>query len=409
MDFYQLLTLILLGMSIIVTVLIYVSNKKLIEKNNVKDSELERLKDNMEKCTEEKNKLKEQVESLTTIIEGSSYLDKVSTDPKERQPIPPNFDRFEEKVQEFVKKGGFVKSWDLLKIGNVEYWKSNYNKALHYNEVVLDQSKNDIELKAAALGNIGLIYQEKGKLDKALEYHKKSLGLKKEIGNKLGEATSLGNIGLVYQAKGDLGKALEYHNQALKLHKEVDYKKGVASSLGNFGLIYQDKGDWDKALEFYKKAIEIAIKINYKQGEASVLGNIGLVYQAKGDLGKAIDYYNQALKLHKEIGYKQGEAHALNNIGEIYRIKKDLDEALKCYNEALKIYKQIGDEIGIAVILHNFGEIHLVKKEYIKALENANEAYSVFCKIGYLMKSKETEKLIAKIEQQQKQSNQNDN
>ena len=81
----------------------------------------------------------------------------------------------------------------------------------------------------------------------------------------------MGNIGLIYSDKGDADNALKYHQQALEIDKEIGYKQGEASDLGNIGLIYSDKGDADNALKYHQQALEIDKEIGYKQGEANQL------------------------------------------------------------------------------------------------------------------------------------------
>lgn len=44
-----------------------------------------------------------------------------------------------------------------------------------------------------------------------------SLEMDREIGNKQGEASDLGNIGLIYSDKGDLDQARHYLLQALRI------------------------------------------------------------------------------------------------------------------------------------------------------------------------------------------------
>ena len=65
---------------------------------------------------------------------------------------------------------------------------------------------------AISYNNIGLVYYEKGDLDKALEYHQRALTIKeRDAPNSLTVATSYNNIGLVYYEKGDLDQALEHY------------------------------------------------------------------------------------------------------------------------------------------------------------------------------------------------------
>lgn len=70
-------------------------------------------------------------------------------------------------------------------------------------------------------GNLGVVYQTCGKLDKAIEFLQKSLDINKELGNKEGMAGTYGNLGLVYQTRSELGKAVEVWHKSLILFTEI--------------------------------------------------------------------------------------------------------------------------------------------------------------------------------------------
>ena len=155
--------------------------------------------------------------------------------------------------------------------GNIYYITGNLDDAERYYEDAIYLSEREdlkevrkkatLQARSAALGNIGLVYSDKGDLDKALEYYQQALKIHRDIGYKLGEASALGNIGLVYSNKGDLNKALKYFQQALKIDRDIGHKLGEANQLGNIGLVYSDKGDLDKALEYLQQALKIFIEI----------------------------------------------------------------------------------------------------------------------------------------------------
>jgi tetratricopeptide (TPR) repeat protein len=280
--------------------------------------------------------------------------------------------------------------------GNCYSILGNQNKAKEYYDDALNISnrkdlekiyKNDVILaRASALGNIGLIYSDKGDLDEALKYHQDALKIDRDVGYKQGEANQLGNIGLIYSAKGDLDEALKYHQDALKIDRDVGYKQGEASDLGNIGLIYSDKGDLDEALKYHQDALKIDRDVGYKQGEANQLGNIGLIYRAKGDLDEALKYHQDALKIDRDVGYKQGEANQLGNIGLIYRAKGDLDEALKYLNGALMIFNIAAPQLIIQTLI-NISTIYFEKENYEKGFEYAANAIVLSLSLEQLNKA----------------------
>ena len=73
------------------------------------------------------------------------------------------------------------------------------------------ESASDIQQwRATSLNNLGLVAGKRGELDAAEEYFEKSLAIKREVGDRHGQAGSLGNLGLVARRRGELNAAEEY-------------------------------------------------------------------------------------------------------------------------------------------------------------------------------------------------------
>lgn len=160
-------------------------------------------------------------------------------------------------------------------MGACNYHLGNFDIAKEQFKFVLDHTK-EASAKAAALGNLGNVYANKGEPEKALKHLKAALKIQKEIGHRLGEAAALGNIGIIYKNKGELDKALKYYEAALKIHREIDYLLGAAKQLGNIGNVYVDKGELDNALKYYEAALKI-----FKE-----LGAINLIERAERNIAK---------------------------------------------------------------------------------------------------------------------------
>jgi tetratricopeptide (TPR) repeat protein len=103
----------------------------------------------------------------------------------------------------------------------------------HYRQA-LDTAKasGDPYPEAVVLGNLGIVYTDRGKLDAAEKYYNKALVIDKEIGNRLGQAHCIGNLGLVYRRRGELDKAEEQHQTALAILVEMGNRFGQGTQLG---------------------------------------------------------------------------------------------------------------------------------------------------------------------------------
>lgn len=72
---------------------------------------------------------------------------------------------------------------------------------------------DDRRMQAKSFVWVGLIYDDLGEKQKALEYYNQSLPLRRAVGDRGGEATTLSNIGGIYNGLGENQKALEYYNR----------------------------------------------------------------------------------------------------------------------------------------------------------------------------------------------------
>ena len=200
-----------------------------------------------------------------------------------------------------------------------------------------------------------------------------------------GEATTLNNIGAVYRRRGqrrgrrcaatskpcpsavrvrrpgggghhaqqhrhglqDAGQpqeALRDYQQALPIRREVGDRAGEAITLNNIGGVYHAMGQpQEGAGATTSKPCPSAERWATGQGEATTLNNIGAVYQDTGQPQEALRYFQQALPIVKEVGNRAGEATTLNNIGAVYRDTGQPQEALRCYQQASPIRREVGD------------------------------------------------------------------
>ena len=138
------------------------------------------------------------IEKIEKMLE--KMLEKVPPhlDPKQPPIIPKEDVKTLEKMTPIYEEKGMLNLDLLIKIGNVEYTQGNLLKALTYYEKALRQAKltKDFITSGICLGNIGIIYMNKGDLDNALKYHREALKIHKEIGYKKGEATAWATSGL---------------------------------------------------------------------------------------------------------------------------------------------------------------------------------------------------------------------
>ena len=92
---------------------------------------------------------------------------------------------------------------------------------------------------------MGVIHQEQGKLDKAIDAYKKALSINPDY------AEAFINLGNALREQDKLDKAIDAYNKALSINP--DY----AETYNNMGITFQNQGKLDEAIDAYKKAISI--------------------------------------------------------------------------------------------------------------------------------------------------------
>ncbi|MHA1950437.1 MAG: tetratricopeptide repeat protein [Candidatus Thorarchaeota archaeon] len=239
-------------------------------------------------------------------------------------------------------------------------------------ELAKVQENDDIlEMRAKLLSNGGVTYWYRGNIEKALDYHQQSLGIRESREDKRGISASLNNIGLVYWTKGDHEQAIEYYRKSLQINEDLNDENGIATVLNNLANISSISGELEQALRYQQQSLEIRERLGNKADIARTLINVGVVYRMKGDLDRSTDYYNKSLTVQEDLSIGQDFALALNNLGDIYSLKGEIDTALEFYQRSLLIYDDMGAKEGIALTLANIGECHARKS-------NPDYAYEYF-------------------------------
>jgi len=128
-----------------------------------------------------------------------------------------------------------------------------------------------------------------------------------------------GSLGRAYQEKGRLDEAVEQYKRAIAIYPD-DYKAHY-----NLGVVYDQQGLLDKAVQSYQRAVQI------NPAYPNAHFNLGIIYQTQGLTDQAIGHFRKVTELDP------ADFEALNNLGVAYAVQGRLHKAKMEWEKVLEI------------------------------------------------------------------------
>lgn len=279
------------------------------------------------------------------------------------------------------------------KLGNVHEKMGQYRRSLKYYEkgVRITQGTDAIHIFRAA---IAWLYTRMGQYGRAREECVDILKKKKRVNKQtLGDAYVI--MGIVLLRMGKFNGAEQYFRKSLRIRKSIGDKKNIAACFVDLGLNYQGKFNIAMSEKFFNRALSIYQEVGYQEGILITLNNLGVMY-ANYDLPKAEAYCLEALAKAKLIGAKRTIVLLYNNLGMISYNRLMSDQAEEYFKHSLKMAKEIAFYEGIIFAGISLSELHREKgqikkgRKYLQtALDVAEDVNVKFLNIDCLMEEVE--------------------
>ena len=151
---------------------------------------------------------------------------------------------------------------------------------------------------------LGLAYEKKGELEKAVSALKEGLHKAKEMGNGVCLRIIFKHLGSCFTTMKDYQQAEEYFEASLTLARSLNKRNEKMEILHRFGKMYVESGDIDHAIHIFSEGLDLAKNFRNSKFEGIFLTRIGDAYALTPQKQKAVEFYMQALsplKKSKEL------------------------------------------------------------------------------------------------------------
>ncbi|MEY4394991.1 MAG: repeat-containing protein YrrB [Planctomycetota bacterium] len=252
------------------------------------------------------------------------------------------------------------------------YQSGNRELAQHLISTILGNNPR----QSRALYLQGVLYQESGRLDTAIQSIEKALEADPANGvyaNALGE---------LFQSQGQRQKAWQC------FEKSVSLNPGYARSWNNMGLLKHQDNQFDQAIQCFQKAVSL------NPSYAIAWNNLGAACQKQKDHKSAIQCFQKA------IGIVQGYPEAFFNLGISLLEVSRPGEAAVAFQKAIEIrpaYEKAVFQLGL--LLQKFRNDFQALEYFQKAVQLNPESDEYARVLGdHLLVKRDWEKALAYLE-----------
>jgi CHAT domain-containing protein/tetratricopeptide (TPR) repeat protein len=227
---------------------------------------------------------------------------------------------------------------------------------------------------------LGELRSAKDDLDGAIGEYRRSLELRRQLGNRTGEALTANNLGLALHLRGRYDEAANTFERALELWQEGDSPIERAKTFLNRGRLHLDLGETKRARERFRVAAGLYRQAHDREGEAAALNALGIASLDEDKPDAALPPLEKALAL-RQVG-SRGWAVTLTTLGLADQRLGRREEARRAYAEALPIFLLLGDRREQARTLLGLGWLEATTGHDDAALGDFGRALDLFAQLG---------------------------
>lgn len=221
--------------------------------------------------------------------------------------------------------------------------------------------------------NIGLIYQNLGSYELAIEYLKEGITLAKA--SKVGMlqlGTLLNNLGKTYQQTGDTSLAYSYLMESLRVRESTGDVAGIMKSCLNLADYFNFLNQQSKRLAYLNRGYALAVEHQYDVQIWEVASNLAVLYEEASEKDSALKYYSIHKQFEEQIALQNMDNELLKHEIQYKLFEEELKFELKKKQSFIQWMLVIAVLFIVLSFIYYYYYQHQTKVRLI-ALENNNK------------------------------------
>lgn len=238
-------------------------------------------------------------------------------------------------------------------------YQTRYDQALQWYQQMYQLARHDDNLRyqGTALINMGMVYNDLGDYDQALDLTQQSWQIFRQLKDPLREVYALYEIGHNALRLGRWLVAEERLQEAATLAQA----QGVTARLGYIywaqGLLYHMLGDTSQSKAVYQRSLAIVQSPEHNDLKQAndIWWHLGFLYYTQGQSDKALAAYEQAITLAQSLGRTYWLSLIYYQCGNLFRRQGRFDETRNAYEQAIQHLETLrgatkGEEVKIRLL-----------------------------------------------------------
>lgn len=244
--------------------------------------------------------------------------------------------------------------------------------------------------RGTVLHGTGVLTRNAGDYPRARALFEEALAVRRELGDRSGEAFTLSGLGVLTMNLGDLPGARALFEEALAIRRELNEPGGEALVLSGLGTLTIHMRDFPAAREYLERALTLSAELGNRGCEAYVLEGLAYLEESENNLAQAQCHLERSLVLNRELGRRLGEGGVLLNLALLALHLGKPREAASRLSEALSVNVEMSYPLGISECIAAAGRIALERGDAAGAARLIAAAEAQREAIGVPLKTDET-------------------